>query len=122
MAQEFVLSDYIEAAMDGAVYDELGDGSFAGRIPDCPGVVAFATSLADCERELRSTLEDWLLVGLKPGIARALERELRDSSDWSPGFFERLSERDPDVADAVEELLREVNKARSENGLGHNQR
>ena len=29
------------------------------------GVVAFAPSLADCAGELRATLEDWVLLGMK---------------------------------------------------------
>jgi hypothetical protein len=45
-------------------------------------------------------------------VVRALERELREGSDWSAGFFERLSERDRDTAEAVDEMLREVRKAR----------
>jgi predicted RNase H-like HicB family nuclease len=49
------------------VYDKLEDGTFAGRIPPCKGVVAFAATLRECEDELRSTLEDWILVGLKLG-------------------------------------------------------
>ncbi len=53
--------------MAGAEYDKLEDGSFAGRIPACPGVIAFSPTLRGCEEELRSTLEDWLLVGLKLG-------------------------------------------------------
>ncbi len=53
--------------MSKAEYDKLEDGSYAGRIPDCPGVVALSASLAACEAELRSVLEDWLLVGLKLG-------------------------------------------------------
>jgi len=48
-----------------ALYDKLEDGSFAGRIPSCKGVVAFGATLRECEDELRSTLEDWILVGLK---------------------------------------------------------
>jgi len=45
-------------------------------------------------------------------VVRALERELGDGSDWSPGFFDRLSERDRSTAEAVDELVREVRKAR----------
>ena len=67
METRFVLSDYMEQAMANAVYDKLDDGSFAGRIPDCKGVVAFGVTLRECEQELRSTLEDWILVGLKLG-------------------------------------------------------
>jgi predicted RNase H-like HicB family nuclease len=53
--------------MARAVYDKLEDGTFAGRIPECKGVVAFGATLRECEDELRSTLEDWILVGLKLG-------------------------------------------------------
>jgi predicted RNase H-like HicB family nuclease len=67
MAIQFVLSDYVEEAMAHAIYDKLEDGTFAGRIPLCKGVVAFSTTLRECEEELRSTLEDWILVGLKLG-------------------------------------------------------
>jgi len=45
----------------------LEDGTFSGRIASCTGVLAFGATLRECEDELRSTLEDWLLVGLKLG-------------------------------------------------------
>lgn len=67
MAVRFVLSEYMNKAMTKAVYEELDDGRFAGRIPPCKGVVAFGTTLRKCKEELRSTLEDWILVGLKLG-------------------------------------------------------
>jgi predicted RNase H-like HicB family nuclease len=67
MAVKFILSEYIALAMAQAAYDKLEDGTFAGRMPSCPGVIAFAVTLRQCEEELRSTLEDWLLVGLKIG-------------------------------------------------------
>jgi predicted RNase H-like HicB family nuclease len=51
--------------MSEAVYDKLEDGTFAGKIPSCVGVVAFGETLRECEDELHSVLEDWLLVGLK---------------------------------------------------------
>jgi predicted RNase H-like HicB family nuclease len=67
MSGNFILSDYVEIALEQAEYDKLEDNTFAGRIPSCKGVVAFANSLRECENELRSTLEDWVLVGLKLG-------------------------------------------------------
>ncbi|MBI5035013.1 MAG: type II toxin-antitoxin system HicB family antitoxin [Chloroflexi bacterium] len=67
MAVRYILSDYVDKAMAHAIYDKLEDGSFAGRIPSCKGVVAFDNSLRKCEEELRSTLEDWILLGLKLG-------------------------------------------------------
>ncbi|HRI56407.1 MAG TPA: type II toxin-antitoxin system HicB family antitoxin [Anaerolineae bacterium] len=65
MNVQYVLSDYVAETMSQAVFDKLEDGTFAGRIPGCTGVVAFGTTLRECENELRSTLEDWILVGLK---------------------------------------------------------
>ena len=65
MSSRYVLSDYVAAALAEAAFDKLEDGTFSGRIPSCPGVVAFGASLRTCEEELRSTLEDWILVGLR---------------------------------------------------------
>lgn len=67
MAPRFILTEYVSQLMAYAVYDKLEDGTFAGRIPQCKGVVAFGTTLRECEDELHSTLEDWILVGLKLG-------------------------------------------------------
>jgi predicted RNase H-like HicB family nuclease len=67
MKVRFILTSYVEKALKEALYDKLEDGSYSGRIPPCPGVVAFAPDLRGCEEELRSTLEDWLLTGLKLG-------------------------------------------------------
>jgi predicted RNase H-like HicB family nuclease len=64
---QFILTGYIEHALSQAEYDKLEDGTFSGRIPSCKGVVAFGNTLRECEDELRSTLEDWVLVGLKLG-------------------------------------------------------
>jgi predicted RNase H-like HicB family nuclease len=55
--------------MAQAMYDKLEDGTFSGRIPACRGVLAFGSTLRQCEDELRSVLEDWILVGLKLGHA-----------------------------------------------------
>ena len=67
MTGQYILSDYLENALAGAEYDKLEDGTFFGRIPLCQGVVAFGATLRECETELRSVLEDWVLVGLKLG-------------------------------------------------------
>ena len=63
----FPLTAYIDAAMELARYDKLADDTFAGEIPKLKGVAAFGPTLRECEYELRSTLEDWLLVGLRLG-------------------------------------------------------
>ena len=65
MGGRFILTDYVESALSRAAYERLEDGSYAGIIPECPGVVSFGADLSACKDELRSTLEDWVLVGLK---------------------------------------------------------
>jgi predicted RNase H-like HicB family nuclease len=67
MTAQFIISGYIERAMAQAEYDKLEEGSFSGRIPPCKGVVAFGPTLHECEEDLRSTLEDWLLLAFKLG-------------------------------------------------------
>lgn len=64
---QFILTDYVEQALSQAIYDKLEDGTFVERIPQCKGVVVFGATLRQCQDELRSTLEDWILVGLKLG-------------------------------------------------------
>jgi predicted RNase H-like HicB family nuclease len=67
MTGQFILTDYLDRALMQAEYDKLEDGLSFGRIPACKGVVAFGMTLRECENELHSTLEDWVLVGLKLG-------------------------------------------------------
>ena len=64
----FVITDYVDIAMKHATYDKLEDGTFVGRVPLCKGVIAFGATLSECEDELRSTLEDWILQVLNWGI------------------------------------------------------
>ncbi|MCX7871254.1 MAG: type II toxin-antitoxin system HicB family antitoxin [bacterium] len=65
MSFQFLFSDYVRQAMEKAVYDKLEDGTFVGYIPICTGVVAFGSTLMECENNLRSTLEEWIWLGLK---------------------------------------------------------
>ena len=69
MPTRYILTEYVDQAMTQAEYDKLDDGTFSGRIPACQGVVAFGATLRQCQDELRSTLEDWIFVGLKLGHA-----------------------------------------------------
>jgi metal-responsive CopG/Arc/MetJ family transcriptional regulator len=45
-------------------------------------------------------------------IIRALEREVKQGSDWSPDFFGRLMQADNDVAAAADEALAIVRASR----------
>jgi len=62
-----MLTEYIEAAMRKATYDKLEDDTYCGKIPECPGTIAFGETLYQCQAELRSVLEGWLLVKIRHG-------------------------------------------------------
>jgi predicted RNase H-like HicB family nuclease len=63
-----MLTAYIEAAMRHARLEWLDDDrEWYGHIPELPGVWATGPTEGDCLAELRSVLEDWLLIGLKMG-------------------------------------------------------
>ncbi len=62
-----MLMQYIHSAMRKATYDKLEDGSFCGKITQCPGVIAFGESLYQCQEELQEALEGWIIVKLRHG-------------------------------------------------------
>jgi len=62
-----MLIEYINKAMAKAVYDKLEDDTFSGKIPQCPGVVAFGETLYQCQQGLKSSLEGWLIVKIRYG-------------------------------------------------------
>ena len=67
MKNKYILSNFIESAMDFSEFEKLDDNTFAGRIPLCKGVVAFGKTLSETNKLLHSTLEDWVLLGLRLG-------------------------------------------------------
>jgi predicted RNase H-like HicB family nuclease len=62
-----MLIEYISKAMTKAVYEKLEDGTYSGKIPKFPGVIAFGETLYQCQEELRSVLEGWLIVKIRHG-------------------------------------------------------
>jgi len=62
-----MLIEYINEAMSTAIYDKLEDGTYCGKIPQCQGVIAFGETLYECQQELKSTLEGWLIVKIRHG-------------------------------------------------------
>ena len=45
-------------------------------------------------------------------VVRALEREVREVSNWSPGFFEQFAEHDSEISETVDDMVRHVRTAR----------
>jgi hypothetical protein len=46
-------------------------------------------------------------------VVRALEREVTGGGDWSPGFFEALSDVAPELQADVDELMQHVRRRRT---------
>jgi predicted RNase H-like HicB family nuclease len=62
-----MLIEYVNKAMSKGGYEKLEDGTYSGKIPQCPGVIAFGETLYQCQEELRSVLEGWLIVKIRHG-------------------------------------------------------
>ena len=62
-----MLIEYVNKTMSKALYEKLEDGTYSGKIPQCPGVIAFEDSLYQCQEELRTALEGWLIVKIRHG-------------------------------------------------------
>jgi predicted RNase H-like HicB family nuclease len=60
-----MLAEYIDRAMEQAVYEIIeDDGTYWGEIPGLQGVWARHATLEGCRRELREALSDWLALRL----------------------------------------------------------
>jgi predicted RNase H-like HicB family nuclease len=67
-----MLTEYVERAMSRAVCEKLEGGTYCGKIPECPGTIAFGETLYQCQSELRAVLEGWLLVKIRHGDNREM--------------------------------------------------
>lgn len=63
-----MLTAYLDSAMRHAVYEPLeeSEGWFAS-IPGFPGLWASEKTVEETRADLRSALEDWILLGLRSG-------------------------------------------------------
>jgi len=64
-----MLANYIDEAMETAVYEIIEDeGAYWGEVPALQGVWARHETLEGCRRELREALSDWLALRLRLGL------------------------------------------------------
>jgi len=64
-----MLANYIEQAMERAVYEIMeSEGTYWGEIPGLQGVWARHATLEGCRRELREALSDWIALRLRLGL------------------------------------------------------
>jgi predicted RNase H-like HicB family nuclease len=62
-----MLTDYIREAMRVAHYELMENSRFFATIPGLKGLWAEEATLEACREELQSTLEDWLMLGIRLG-------------------------------------------------------
>jgi len=64
-----MFAEYIDRAMENAVYDIIqDDGTYWGEIAGVQGVWARHSTLEGCRRELREALSDWLALRMRLGL------------------------------------------------------
>jgi predicted RNase H-like HicB family nuclease len=65
-----MLTEYIDEALSRARYELIDEPEtpYFGEIPDLPGVWACADTLEGCRRELKDTVEGWILLSVKRSL------------------------------------------------------
>jgi predicted RNase H-like HicB family nuclease len=64
-----VIREYIEAALDKAVYEIIEDDEpYYGEVPGLAGVWSTGKSLEECRRNLAEVIDGWLVIRLKKGL------------------------------------------------------
>ncbi len=63
-----MFAEYIAAALEKAEYEIIDDPEpYYARVPGLQGVWASGKTLEECRRELISTIEEWIVLGLRMG-------------------------------------------------------
>jgi predicted RNase H-like HicB family nuclease len=60
-----VISEYLSAAMRFARVEAMGDGRYFATVPGLKGLWADGETADACVRQLRSVLEEWLVLALR---------------------------------------------------------
>ncbi|NJD69561.1 MAG: hypothetical protein C3F12_08860 [Candidatus Methylomirabilota bacterium] len=64
-----MLAEYIDKAMEQAVYEIIEDErTYWGEVPALQGVWARHATLEGCRRELREAVSDWIALRLRLGL------------------------------------------------------
>lgn len=65
-----MFAEYIAAALERAEYEIIDDPEpYYAHVPGLPGVWATGRTVEECRRELISTIEGWIVLGLRMGQA-----------------------------------------------------
>jgi predicted RNase H-like HicB family nuclease len=64
-----MFSEYIEAALNIAVYESLEDRSYMATVPGLRGVIATGKTVEDCRKDLIEVIEEWITIRLQRGLS-----------------------------------------------------
>jgi predicted RNase H-like HicB family nuclease len=64
-----LIRQYVDAALRGARYDKLHDGTYYGEIRRLRGVLATAETLEECRDHLGEVIDEWVLVRVAKGLS-----------------------------------------------------
>ena len=60
-----MLFEYIQKALEKALYKSLDDGTWFAEIPGFEGVWANANTVEGCRNDLKEVLEEWLVLKIR---------------------------------------------------------
>ncbi len=64
-----MLTEYIEEAMKKAKYEIIKDEEpYYGKISELSGVWATGKTLEECRKNLKETVEDWIILSVKKDL------------------------------------------------------
>jgi len=63
-----MICEYLDRAMEKAVFDVLDDGTIVGEVPPLQGVLATAPTKEACRKQLVDVIEGWILVRVSRGL------------------------------------------------------
>jgi len=62
-----MLFEYVQKAIEKAIYKQLENGTWFAEIPGFLGVWANGKTVESCRKELWEVLEEWLILKLREG-------------------------------------------------------
>jgi predicted RNase H-like HicB family nuclease len=63
-----VITQYVQAALERALYETVDAKTVCATVPGLPGVLATGTSLESCRADLVNVIEEWILVRVANGL------------------------------------------------------
>jgi predicted RNase H-like HicB family nuclease len=60
-----MFSEYIQAALERALYATLEDGFYVATVPGLQGAIAVGGSFEECRKDLIEVIEEWIVARIQ---------------------------------------------------------